>query len=170
MDSLFLILYCVYGTISLVFLTRFLRNLSSLLKLISKNRILKNDLNIVLIKEDISPFSFFKYLFLNRSKYDKGLISKEILAHESIHGKQMHSLDILFIEVCLILFWFNPILWLYKNEISENQKNVFLHQEGFENIGKALNDLNFGKQLWQYMILLALLMLLFEILLIKLWK
>jgi N-acetylmuramoyl-L-alanine amidase len=122
MDSLFLILYCVYGTISLVFLTRFLRNLSSLLKLISKNRILKNDLNIVLIKEDISPFSFFKYLFLNRSKYDNGLISKEILAHESIHGKQMHSLDILFIEVCLILFWFNPILWLYKNEISENHE------------------------------------------------
>jgi len=54
--------------------------------------------------------------------------------------------------------------------IAENNDHVFLHTEGFENIGKALNDLNFGKQLWQYMILLALLMLLFEILLIKLWK
>ena len=54
--------------------------------------------------------------------------------------------------------------------ISDNYDHVFLHLEGFEDIGKALNDLNFGKQLWQYMILLALLMLLFEILLIKLWK
>ena len=55
-------------------------------------------------------------------------------------------------------------------EIANLNDNVFLHTEAFDQIGKTLNDLSFGKQLWQYMILLALLMLLFEILLIKLWK
>lgn len=121
-NTLVSILLGIYGFISFFLLIRFSRNLSSLLKLISNNRLFKNDINFVLVNEEISPFSFFNYLFLNKEQYECGGVSKEILAHESIHGKQIHSIDILFIEVCLILFWFNPILWLYKNEISENHE------------------------------------------------
>ncbi|MGB0390359.1 MAG: BatA domain-containing protein [Salibacteraceae bacterium] len=53
---------------------------------------------------------------------------------------------------------------------ADNHYNVYLHQESFDTIGKTLNDLAFGKQLWQYMLMLALLMILFEILLIKFWR
>ncbi len=56
------------------------------------------------------------------------------------------------------------------NEIASEKDHVFVHDQSFDKIGKTLNDLNFGKQLWQYMIVLALLMLVIEILLIKLWK
>ena len=53
---------------------------------------------------------------------------------------------------------------------ADNYNNVYLHNESFDSIGKSLSDLAFGKQLWQYMLILALLMILFEILLIKFWR
>ena len=43
-----------------------------------------------------------------------------ILAHEQVHANQKHSLDILFIEIILLLQWFNPIAWGYKYALKQN--------------------------------------------------
>ena len=71
---------------------------------------------IVKLNNSYPTFSFFRYIFLN----EHGLSNEdrtEILFHEETHIKQGHSFDILFIEICKILLWFNPIMWLYKNSL-----------------------------------------------------
>ncbi|WP_190810925.1 M56 family metallopeptidase [Flagellimonas sp. S3867] len=71
----------------------------------------------VVILESEQAFSFFKNVFLGES------IPKEkqenILVHEMVHVKQWHSLDLMFFEIMRIVFWFNPLVYLYQNRISE---------------------------------------------------
>lgn len=71
----------------------------------------------VLVKQSKTAFSFFKTIFLG----DR--ISKEkepnIIAHELVHIKQWHSLDLLFFELMRIFFWFNPLTYVYQSRVSE---------------------------------------------------
>jgi hypothetical protein len=39
------------------------------------------------------------------------------MVHEQVHAQQLHSADILFFELSTIINWFNPIAYLYQNEI-----------------------------------------------------
>ena len=65
-------------------------------------------------------FSFFNYIFI--SKNLGGLSSEEmerISTHEIIHAKQYHTLDILFLELLSVLFWFNPLINIFKESLQE---------------------------------------------------
>ncbi|QRM88333.1 blaR1 peptidase M56 family protein [Lacinutrix sp. WUR7] len=74
--------------------------------------------NITLIsllnKED--AFSFFHYVFIGNSIPQKE--RETILIHEMVHVQQKHTLDLLFFEVLRILFWFNPLVYMYQNRIA----------------------------------------------------
>ncbi|BFP40382.1 M56 family metallopeptidase [Flavobacteriaceae bacterium GF1] len=71
----------------------------------------------VVVKQSKTAFSFFKLVFLGDG------IAKEkepqILAHELVHVKQWHSLDLLFFELMRIPFWFNPLVYFYQYRIAE---------------------------------------------------
>jgi len=71
--------------------------------------------------ENGSPaYSFFNYVFIH--KHLKHLSSDELVKiynHESIHASQYHTLDILFVELVSILFWFNPLIKMFKNHLLE---------------------------------------------------
>lgn len=67
----------------------------------------------------ISPFSFFHYIYYNPNLFAPNELDT-ILAHEKVHARQYHSVDILLLEFLKIVFWFNPILWLYKPAIKQN--------------------------------------------------
>ncbi|WP_020571870.1 M56 family metallopeptidase [Neolewinella persica] len=43
-----------------------------------------------------------------------------ILAHERIHARQLHSLDILLSEVFLCIFWFHPAAWWLRAKMRAN--------------------------------------------------
>ncbi len=45
---------------------------------------------------------------------------ESILEHEKVHSDQNHTLDVLISRIFSIIFWFNPIVWLYKKAISQN--------------------------------------------------
>ena len=79
-----------------------------------------NDHQIVLIDQCTSPFSFLNAIYINREEYET--IRTEVLIHEQAHVRQKHSIDILLIEAWRIIFWFNPLLWLYKREIRLNHE------------------------------------------------
>lgn len=64
-------------------------------------------------------FSFFNYLFWDNSQEYTEEEKEQILAHEKAHIDQKHSFDIIFIEVLKVLFWFNPLMYLYKNLLEE---------------------------------------------------
>jgi bla regulator protein BlaR1 len=77
---------------------------------------------IVLSQKKILPYSFFQYIIVNKTEYEKGQIDYELIIHEQAHCQQYHSIDILFIEIIKIIFWFNPIIWILKKEMQLNHE------------------------------------------------
>jgi len=83
-----------------------------------------------------SPFSFFNFIFMNKDAYNKEDRERVIL-HEQIHVQKRHSLDLIFVELLGILFWFNPILLLYKRSlqiIHEYMADHCVLQQGIEQV------------------------------------
>jgi len=114
------ILQAIYYSGVCLFLFIFLRKLFSLLILVFQGSVsYEGKLVYIKLNKDISPFSFFNLVFIGSSCEDQFSI---MLAHEKVHIKQLHSLDIVFIELVHILFWFNPILYLLKKEIKETHE------------------------------------------------
>lgn len=70
-------------------------------------------------KEPVSPFSFLGSIFVNPWDHSPEDL-QHILAHESVHVKQWHSIDILAAELKRIFCWFNPAAWLMLRAIREN--------------------------------------------------
>lgn len=80
---------------------------------------MKELLGFYLVMTDVkgTPFSFFKYVFWNNSIDLHSELGRGILAHEVAHVEENHSFDKILIELQLIFGWFNPILWLIRNEL-----------------------------------------------------
>ncbi|WP_394973653.1 TonB family protein [uncultured Croceitalea sp.] len=76
-----------------------------------------NGFTKVVVKKSELVFSFFKHIFLG--EFIKKENEANIIAHELVHIKQWHTLDLLFFEVMRILFWFNPLVYVYQNRVSE---------------------------------------------------
>ena len=57
-------------------------------------------------------FSFFHYAFFPNEN-----VAPDIVRHEMSHIGHRHSWDILFVEVMMVLQWFNPFIYLYKKEL-----------------------------------------------------
>jgi len=75
--------------------------------------------NFRIIRKKVNPFSFWKTIYLNPEYHrDKELYS--ILAHEQVHIRQLHSLDVLIVELSTVFNWFNPGVWLMKRAIQAN--------------------------------------------------
>ncbi|MFN3137850.1 MAG: TonB family protein [Allomuricauda sp.] len=71
----------------------------------------------VTMPQSTSAFSFFRNIFMGEEiQKDK---EDNILAHELVHVKQWHSLDLLFFELARIVFWFNPLVYIYQNRVAE---------------------------------------------------
>ena len=71
---------------------------------------------LLLPDDDTAPYSFFKQIVVGT----RGLSDEElrcILAHESLHVRQLHSIDILFARLMCCLAWFNPFAWLMLREV-----------------------------------------------------
>ncbi|MDI9860020.1 M56 family metallopeptidase [Flectobacillus roseus] len=115
--------FYIYGLILGVLLIRFLRGLYLITrKAVMNEKLVHQNAHLVLIEEKIAPFSFWNYIFLNKSIYQTKGIESDILLHELTHVKQKHTWDILFVELFLIVFWWNPILYLYKKAIQLNHE------------------------------------------------
>jgi hypothetical protein len=62
-------------------------------------------------------FSFLNILFWNENPSISETEKAKILAHELVHIRQWHSLDVLFVEIVAVFFWCNPIIWAYKKSL-----------------------------------------------------
>jgi TonB family protein len=90
------------------------------IRMVRKSRV-KNlfDSRVHITKKDVHPFSFFNKIVLPEKTLENPNL-KMIIAHESIHVKEKHTLDILFAEVLFLLQWFNPFAWLLKDAVKNN--------------------------------------------------
>jgi len=100
-----------------VFLVLFLIKLLNIIRLIHRNtQIKKKDYTLILLPNCTKAFSFFKYIFLGEAI--KSQEKQNIIAHELVHCKQKHTLDLLFFELLKILMWFNPLVYVYQKRIA----------------------------------------------------
>jgi hypothetical protein len=120
--GIFDILWLVYLIGAGLFLLRFLYKLFKLLMLTKKSSIQKiNGINVVFVEKDLAPFSFFNLVFVNKSNLS-GDDFNRIVAHEMIHIRQYHSIDLLVMEFLTIFQWFNPFVWPYKESLKETHE------------------------------------------------
>jgi hypothetical protein len=95
----------------------FIYKISLIFIKIYQNTILrKKDYNLVILPKQQTAFSFFKYLFLGKSLFEKE--HQHIIKHELTHIKQKHSIDLIYFELQKIIFWVNPFSYLFQNRIS----------------------------------------------------
>ena len=66
---------------------------------------------IVRNNEVVSPFSFYRMIFINRKL--EGEVLRVVLLHEKAHIRNHHYRDTLFIEGLSILCWFNPLILFF---------------------------------------------------------
>lgn len=104
----------------LFFLGRFILQFGSLgFILLNNDRKKKGPYTYIKTNNTTSPFSFFKWIVYNPNQFSETEL-KQILTHEKIHAGQYHSIDIIITRLASIIFWFNPIVWLYKKELQQN--------------------------------------------------
>ena len=100
---------------------RLIKNLHHIRRITLKNpRKKEGKYWIINIDNKVAAFSFFNFIFLN-GNYN-GINSEElrqIKNHELIHVNQWHTLDILFVEIITILFWFSPLVRYAKNNLQD---------------------------------------------------
>lgn len=117
------ILWSIYLLIAFVLVFRVLYHIFRLQKIVKTNeKIKQHPYNIVLLNQNVIPHSWFHNIMVNKNEYRENKISQEIFEHEIIHSRLFHSVDIVFIEICKALFWYNPLLYLYKKAIKLNHE------------------------------------------------
>ena len=72
---------------------------------------------LVIPRQPIASFSWGRYIVVSASDYSRQ--SEEVLLHEMMHLRNHHTLDLLFMQVFLLVHWFNPVIWLLKRELQE---------------------------------------------------
>jgi hypothetical protein len=123
------LLAILYLIVSLILLLRFTLNIYNIARLIRTSSVVNiGKSQIVLLEKEALPYSFFKYIFVNRLDYENGKIEKELIIHEQVHCLQYHSVDVLIIEMVKIILWFNPFTWLYRNAIQLNHEFIADHK------------------------------------------
>jgi len=86
----------------------------------------ENGFSLVLVDKETQPFSFFKYIFLSKTRTAQPEVQR-ILEHEQVHINQYHSLDNLLMELVTIVQWFNPFVWPYKTSLKETHEYLADH-------------------------------------------
>lgn len=122
------ILWTIYLIGVFIFFVRFVVNLRNIYNDILKNKAIDvHPFTYILLEQKIIPHSFFKYIFLHKLSFDKKDIPKEVLLHEQTHAQQLHSLDIVLLELIQIMFWFHPLIYVIKQHIKLNHEFLADH-------------------------------------------
>ncbi|MFK5890362.1 MAG: M56 family metallopeptidase [Flavobacteriaceae bacterium] len=122
-DYLPLVIWVIYAFGVFIFSIKFLFNLSKTFYKIKYNpKVKSNRFTNVLLKKLVTPHTFFNYIFFNKHQFEKDEIPKEVFLHEQCHAQQKHSLDVLFVELLKIIFWFNPLIYLAKHFVKLNHE------------------------------------------------
>jgi hypothetical protein len=110
----------VYALGIAAFLIRFGLDYYSLTKVFKGKTVHQQaDFKFIDVEEKLAPFSFFNTIVYNSALYSASEL-QNIIEHEKVHSEQNHSLDVLLTRLFSILFWFNPVIWLYQKAILQN--------------------------------------------------
>ena len=83
----------------------------------------------------VSPFSWMHTIVLSQSDYEDH--DEALLAHEMGHIRNHHSMDVMFMELLSVIQWFNPVVWMLRDElraIHEYEADQAVLSQGFNAI------------------------------------
>ncbi|MDT0643857.1 M56 family metallopeptidase [Zunongwangia sp. F363] len=107
----------IYAGGALVSTYLFLKKFSDLNRLFRFRKISEEkDFKIIEIPNSRLACTFFHTIFLGDQLSEEE--KQQILPHELAHVKQNHSADLLYFEIMKILFWFNPLIYIYQTRIA----------------------------------------------------
>ncbi|MFD2563714.1 M56 family metallopeptidase [Aquimarina rubra] len=88
----------------------------------SGTKINAKNITLISLPNTTTAFSFFNTIYIgsNLSEVKK----TNVLLHEKIHVREYHSLDLVFFEILRILFWFNPLVYIYQNRMAMLQEYI----------------------------------------------
>ena len=119
-DYTFTILSSIYLLGVSFFLIKLVLECTSLFHLLkNKKTEAINGFQIIETEAATSPFSFFNFIVYNAKQFSTTELT-HIINHEKVHAKHLHSIDIIFIQLATVVFWFNPFIWFYKKEMHQN--------------------------------------------------
>lgn len=122
---------------------------------------------LLLTEEDVSPFSIFGYVVMNRKDAESAAF-RDIVLHELAHISKGHSYDLAAAEVFTVLQWFNPCAWLTKSSLAQVHEyiadrhvlecgtNIYEYQlllikkavgQRFHSVANSLNHSNLKKRI-----------------------
>ncbi len=146
-------IFSVFAFVSLFFLLLYASRLMYILVLIFGHQKEKHvEMTLVKLQNDKVPFSFFHWLFVSDAlKSDHRF--EAVLAHEKAHSRRLHSLDILFIELLQVIFWFHPAWYFMRSELKTMHEYeadaLAIGQVNKNTYQKSLLELTtFGGMLW----------------------
>ncbi|MRX70032.1 hypothetical protein GJU42_18825 [Flavobacterium resistens] len=114
------VILAIYALGFLILLIKFALDFYSLQSVLKGKKIQQQaDFKFIDTNENIAPFSYFEYIVYNSSMYTSSEL-ENIIEHEKVHSDQNHTADILVARIFCLLFWFNPVIWLYKKAIAQN--------------------------------------------------
>ncbi|AWK06100.1 peptidase M56 [Flavobacterium crocinum] len=138
------VILAFYGIGLLIFLLKLAIDFYSLNAIIKGKKVKQQaDFKFIDTQENIAPFSYFEYIVYNSSLYTATEL-ENIIEHEKVHSDQNHTVDVLVSRFFSIIFWFNPIVWLYKKAITQNLEFI-----ADSEASKKLSD----KKAYQYTLL-----------------
>lgn len=152
--SLIQIIYFIYFAGVIFFFLKFLVQFFQIFILVKKYGTRKLfGYKIVPIDNDLSPFSFFNFIFIDPGKIEENEL-KNVLYHEGEHARKFHTVDIILLEIICIIQWFNPFIWFYKlalREIHEYEVDLRVIKNGENklNYQKLILQQAFGNQFFQ---------------------
>ncbi len=150
------IIVFLYWAGAALLLLRILFHLFHLYRLQRRNpRERLRNVTLVRVAQPIPPFSFFNRIFLHADKRCNAREMEQIISHESVHIRQLHSLDILVMELAVALQWFNPVAWLYRKALKETHEYLADREviaQGFNADGYRLLlfEQQFGAKLFEF--------------------
>lgn len=117
------ILKIFYVLAVIFFLIKIAFGIFQITRLSGKKIIYKNQ-NLLLLDKNLPPFSFWKTMYINKGSFQNNQVNDFIFQHEEIHIRQLHTADLLFIEIVKAFFWFNPVFYLMKKSMVENHEFI----------------------------------------------
>jgi hypothetical protein len=113
----------VYGSgVLIAFLAFIWRNLK-VIRLIWKGQKTRHTgFTLVETEAEIGPASYFRYIFWPNNPSFDAQSQAVALAHEQCHSRQLHSLDLMAIELIKVFCWFNPAIYLLRKDLRKTHE------------------------------------------------
>ena len=116
-------------------LVRLAVGIYSVWRLIHSGRmsVIEEDVTLTVVSKLSTPFSWFGHIVA--SEEDMKVYRDMILSHELAHIRLRHSWDVMFADLALCLWWFNPAMWLLRRELQslhEYQADTAVLNEGVD--------------------------------------